>query len=361
MAQLKKKAPVVWDALMLQGGGALGAYEWGVWEALESRGMDYSLVTGVSIGAINAAIISSRGKEATTYLGRFWESAADPLADLPFMTDPFRQHYAVLKSMVAGNPSMFLPGWWKTAAHGFHGPGTLGLYDPAPLRKLIMKAVDFTALSRSPRKLIVSAVDVTNGRLTHFDSRKTTLSIDHVMASGALPPAFPPVLIDGRWYWDGGIVSNTPLRHIIESLRPGDPKRILLIELFPREHRLPRNIEEVFNILKDLSYMNRVELTNERHRQAEAMRVLLERARGNGGRLAPSPEIDQLAEQYAHSVELFTISHSAHAEDQGMRDADFSPRSLRRRREEGRHAALEAMNRWEKEPSWVPFSCRSAQ
>ena len=358
MAPSAKSLSTVWDALMLQGGGALGAYEWGVWEALDSQGMDFSLVTGVSIGAVNAAIVSSRGKEASTYLGRFWDGVSDPLADFPFLLPPLQQQYAVLKSLMFGNPAMFLPAWWSSPGRMIHSPRGLGLYDPAPLRKLIEKVVDFRALIDGPRKLVVSAVDVQNGKLTHFDSRREPISVDHLMASGALPPAFPPVRIGERWYWDGGLVTNSPIRHVIGSLAPADRKRILMVELFPREHPAPRNLDDVLNILKDLSYMNRVDLAHERHRQAEEIRSFLAKAvSGNADRLRRLPEFAALAEQYAHAVQLFTISHSAHAEDQGMRDADFSPRSLRRRREEGRHAALEAISRWEKEPGWAAFCC----
>ncbi len=357
MAPSKKSSIAVWDALMLEGGGALGAYEWGVWEALESRGLDFSLITGVSIGAVNAAIVSSRGKEASTYLGRFWDGVSDPLADVPFLSRPLQQQYAVLKSLMFGNPAMFMPVWWSAPGRLFHAHGSLGLYDPAPLRKLVEKMVDFRALKESSRKLVVSAVDLQTGKLTLFDSRSQPILIDHVMASGALPPAFPPVRIGDRWYWDGGLVTNSPIRHIIDSLSATDRKRILLVELFPREHPLPKNLEEVLNILKDLSYMNRVDLAHERHQQAEEIRDFLSKAAPIGDRLVRTPEFSALAEHYAHAVQLFTVSHSAHAEDQGMRDADFSPRSLRKRREEGRHATLEAIARWEKEPGWAPFCC----
>ena len=352
-----------WDSLYLQGGGALGAYEWGVWETLESQGLDFSLVAGVSIGAVNSAIIASRGKEAGTYLGRFWESAADPLADSPYLLSPFREQASVAKSLFFGNPSMFVPHWFTGVPYLTPHAGLVSLYDPTPLRRLLGKMVDFKALREAQRALIVSAVDVQSGELVHFDSRTQPLTLDHLMASGALPPAFPPVQIGGRWYWDGGLVNNSPIRHILESLPPSEMKRLLMVELFPREHRLPKNLKDVYDVMKDLSYMNRANVVQERHEQAQEIRALLERIRREEAsahqRIQDWPEFEGIARKYAHSVQLYSISHTADAEDGGLRDADFSPMSLRKRREQGRKATLAAIERWKGLPKWSQFAARS--
>lgn len=351
------------DALFLQGGGALGAYEWGAWEALEEKGLDFSLISGVSIGAVNAAIVASRGKEASTYLGRFWENAADPLADTPMLLSPKREEMAAAKSVLFGNPAMFVPIWMKEPFSMLQPNGSIAFYDSAPMRSLVEKNVDFKALKSSGRGLLVGAVDTESGNLTLFDSKDGGIDLKHVMASCALPPAFPPVAIGGRYYWDGGLVSNAPLRRILRRMPKGALRRLLFVELFPRHHRLPENMKEVFQVLKDFSYMNRNDIERERHAEAREIASLVNRILNEDPHLAKLcstwPEFRKMAEEFEQNTRLFTISHIASAEDEASRDADFSPSSLKKRRNWGRKAALEAIQRWEKEPDWRPFTCQS--
>lgn len=350
----------LWDALVFQGGGALGAYECGVYEALAGKGFDFHIVGGVSIGAANAAIVASRGRDAPTFLGRFWDELADPTAEAPSPDEATRRRLAAWKALSLGHPRMFTPRWISEPWGITNLVEWTNLYDPAPYRKLLERMVDFPALQHGPRRLLVTAVDVQSGELAVFDSHRTRVGVEHVLASGALPPAFPAVQIGERHYWDGGLVSNTPVSTVLELLPHEHERRIVMIELFPRRHHLPRNLMEVLATMKDLTYMDKADRESGhcatdgevRDLLADALAPLPPKERE---RLLCSPEYLQLLQHHRRHVQLFVLTHRSEVGEQDSKDYDFSPTSLRRHREDGRHAAEEAVLRWERSEGWIPF------
>ncbi len=221
--------------LVLQGGGALGAYECGVYKALEERGIIPDLVAGVSIGAVNAAIIagSPRGRAASV-LEAFWNeiAVADPL--IPH--DELRRFVAAWQIALFGVPKLFSPRWltpsWPALLPVTWWTGT-SLYDPAPLKKTLEAYVDFDRLAVRETRLILTAVNVETGELKVFDSAERRITVDHILASGSFPPGLPWTVIDGKPYWDGGLVSNTPLGPVMER-RAGGPMKNYLMHPFPK-------------------------------------------------------------------------------------------------------------------------------
>ena len=201
--------------LVLQGGGAIGAFECGVVRALEERSVYPDIVAGVSIGAFNGAIIAAHPRHATQALESFWHDVA---AVSPIVGDEAaRQLWSSTLVMLFGVPQFFMPRWWfwgTPLQHAF-APWT-SFYDFAPARRLLVQYVDFTALKSSPVRLLVSAVNVETAQLDIFDSYVDDLTVDHLLASGSLPPALPWTTIGDRHYWDGGIVSNSPLDQVVE-------------------------------------------------------------------------------------------------------------------------------------------------
>jgi predicted acylesterase/phospholipase RssA len=356
----RRDARRVWDGLVLQGGGALGAYECGAYEALAEREFDFDIVAGVSIGAANAAIVVSRGKEAPTYLRRFWDALEDTTAEIPAGNEGLRRQLSAWKSVYWGNPRMFTPRWVMDPWNLQSLSTWTSLYDPAPYGRLLDRVIDFAALRSTHRRLLVTAVDIQSGELKVFDSAQTPLTRAHILASGALPPAFPSVTIDGRSYWDGGLVSNTPARAVLHALPPEDRRRLVLIELFPHHHRVPRNLAEVLDAMKDLTYMDKLgrEIEHSRNDRTlhkvidECLAALTPRERS---RLMALPEYVSLLQTHRHHMELFLLTHRLERGENESKDYDFSPTSLRRHRHEGRHAADEAIHRWESRDDWAPF------
>jgi len=240
-------------ALILQGGGALGAFECGVMQALETSGVQPDIVAGVSIGAFNGAIIASHPGRAAPVLREFWRRLS---IDMPgFLEERTRRVLGAWQSLALGVPAFFRPRW-----HGFEAgiPGAwTSFYDPDPVKALLREFVDFGELKNSPVRLLVSAVDVETARLAVFDSYIDALTVDHILASGSLPPAFPWTTIDGRHYWDGGIVSNSPLDFLLERCG-GARKRIIVVDLFADNAPLPANLMEVLGRRDEIVFAERI-------------------------------------------------------------------------------------------------------
>ena len=205
------------SALVLQGGGALGAYQAGAVDALTARGTPIDWVAGISIGAINAALIAGNAPETRPgALRSFWDmvsAVATPSTMFDgVLSRSWLNHLSASSTTITGVPGFFklrLP----PAAMMPTGTDTArSFYDTAPLRDTLLKLVDFDRINTGPTRLSVGAVNVETGNMTWFDSSETTIRPEHIMASGALPPGFPAVEIDGSFYWDGGLVSNTPLQ-----------------------------------------------------------------------------------------------------------------------------------------------------
>ncbi|MEO8839852.1 MAG: patatin-like phospholipase family protein, partial [Herbaspirillum sp.] len=242
--------------LILQGGGALGAFECGVVRALDEAKIAPTIVGGVSIGAINGAIIAGNPNNATAALEAFWKE----ISVFTSHAAPARaaNAFATSTTMMLGIPGFFRPRWLAPVVNGEWWPNQwTSLYDVTPLKDLLCKYVDFSKLAESPVRLIISAVDVDLGELVFFDSHTDQLTPDHVLASCSLPPGFPWTTIDGRHYWDGGIISNSPLEHVLNQCG-ADNKRVLIVDLFPGKRPLPSNLAEVLTRRDEIIYGERI-------------------------------------------------------------------------------------------------------
>jgi NTE family protein len=242
--------------LVLQGGGAMGAFECGVVKALEEEKIFPDIVAGVSIGAINGAIIAAHPREATAALEAFW---ADISVHMPFFACNDAGRYAAAAQILwFGVPNFFRPRWMPSPYMSIEPPTEwTSYYDVTPLRDLLGRYVDFTKLPRSPVRLLVGAVNVATAQLETFDSYVDALTVDHIIASGSLPPAFPATIIDGKAYWDGGILSNSPLDMVIDRCGP-DGKRVFVVDLYAGQRPLPANMMEVMARRDEILYSERI-------------------------------------------------------------------------------------------------------
>jgi NTE family protein len=260
--------------LVLQGGGALGSYQAGVFEALEAAGYRPDWVAGISIGAINAAIIAGNApKDAVGALRTFWEEITAPSSWWPRVPhgplETMQQKAGAAQALMFGQPGFFQPrshiGWGSD-------PGQVSYYDTAPLKKTLERLVDFGRInSPGGMRLSVGAVNVRTGRFLYFDSAEMKILPEHVMASGALPPGFPPVEIGGEFYWDGGLVSNTPLQYVLEYY-PRRSRLCFQVDLFQSYGIVPANLEQVSERINDIRYSSRTRVNTDSFQHLHEMR-----------------------------------------------------------------------------------------
>src|SRR5262245_59182730 len=211
--------------LVLQGGGALGAYQAGAFEALAEAGWMPDWIAGVSIGAINASIIAgSKPEDRAKHLRLFWNTVSEYLQNKPAIPGEVARRWFNEANAAAaatfGVPGFFSP---RFPSPLLSPPGSLealSFFDTSPLRATLTSLVDFDLLNSGAMRLSLGAVNIRSGNSVYFDTKEQKISVDHVMASGALPPGFPPVLIDGEAYWDGGLVSNTPIQYVLDDSTP---------------------------------------------------------------------------------------------------------------------------------------------
>jgi NTE family protein len=264
--------------LLLQGGGALGAYHGGVYEGIAAVGFAPDWVVGISIGAINAALIVGNPPERRVErLHAFWNrvSAQAPFA-LPAAMDfarPMMNQMAAASAMFFGIPGFFSP---RMPPPQFAPEGTLGAlsyYDTEPLRATLDELVDFDRVNEGDIRLSLGAVNACTGESVYFDTTTHRITASHVMASGALPPGFAPVEIDGEHYLDGGIMSNTPMQYVAKDFRMN--ALIVAVDLFSGLGELPQNLAQVQERVKDISFQSKMRFSHEQVRAIEAMRSTL--------------------------------------------------------------------------------------
>ena len=272
------------EILLLQGGGALGAYQAGVYEGLVEAGIEPSWVVGISIGAINAALIVGNPPERRVErLREFWRRIAVNVGPpLPAWLDSLRpavNHMAAMSAATIGVAGFYRPRMPPTSFAADGTEAALSVYDTTPLKATLEELVDFDLINHGQVRLSLGAVDVCKGTSTYFDTNNTLIHADHVRASGALPPGFPPVTIDGKHYWDGGVVTNTPITYVVDE-KPLPTARIIQVDNFNAQGELPRNLSEVSERAKDIQYASRTRFNIERIQEmgelATAARALLD-------------------------------------------------------------------------------------
>jgi NTE family protein len=260
--------------LVLQGGGALGSYQAGVYEALAASEYLPDWVAGISIGAINAAIIAGNAPEKRVeQLRSFWEEITAPTAWWPVgLSGPlatWQRTAGGLTALMFGQPGFFAP---RALKEWFSQNAPTSYYSTEALKQTLERLVDFDRINNAKdMRLSVGAVNVRTGRFAYFDSAKIKIRPEHVMASGALPPGFPPVEIAGEYYWDGGLVSNTPLHYVLD-FSPRRSRLTFQVDVFQGRGQLPTNLEEVNEREKDIRYSSRTRITTENFRQKHEVR-----------------------------------------------------------------------------------------
>jgi len=312
--------------LVLQGGGALGAYQAGVYEALHEAGIEPDWVIGTSIGAINGALIAGNTAEhRMARLQEFWRRVEQ--------TSPF----AVAAIFMRGIQPFFVPrALGFGGVHAQVGLDTASYYSTAPLRDTLGELVSLECLNAKRMRLTVGAVNVRTGAMRYFDSRDAALSIDHVMASGALPPAFPAVRIEGEPYWDGGVYSNTPIEAVLDD-KPRRDSVIFGVNVWQPSAAEPQSIWQVLGRQKDIQYASRADSHIARQKQIHHLRhVIRELTRHLPPAKRESAECRELASwgcgTTMHVVRL--LAPSLDSEDY-LKDVDFTPAGIRARWQAG--------------------------
>jgi NTE family protein len=322
-------------ALVLQGGGALGAYQAGIYHALHEAGLWPDTVTGVSIGGINAAIIAGNPPERRVErLREFWEGISTrPVSLFTGDGDFVRKAtnaWSALLTTTLGQPGFFAPNAINPWVSPRGAKTATAFYDTTPLRETLHRLIDFDLLNSGAVRFAAGAVNVLSGNFAYFDSTQTTIIPEHVMASGALPPAFPAVQIGTDYYWDGGLVSNTPLQHVLDNAACHH-MLIFQVDLFSARGPLPRDMNDVLARQKDIQYSSRTRLVTDYFRERHDRQLLAKRLLAK----IPDDQLDaderRLKSRLAHMPEatILELIYQQAAYETQAKDYEFSAASMR--------------------------------
>src|SRR6201985_3334613 len=321
--------------LVLQGGGALGSYQAGAYQALCHHDFEPEWVAGISIGAINAAIIAGNDPaKRVTRLKEFWQMVSSPLPWNPIVNSDrgrtvFNEASAALIATF-GVPGFFTPRIPPAPLWPQGSPQSQSYYDTAPLRKTLERLVDFDRINDLKTRLSVGAVSVTSGNFKYFDNfemRKLGKQIgpEHIMASGALPPGFPSIEIEGEHYWDGGIASNTPLDYVLDQKNKQD-LLIFQVDLFSARGPLPNSLLDAAEREKDIRYSSRTRMNTDKNRQIhnarKAVQDLISKLPEN---LQNDPSVAFLREEAKeNTVTVVHLIYRSKNYESSSKDYDFS-------------------------------------
>lgn len=335
-------------ALVLQGGGALGSYQAGIYEALNAAGIEIDWLAGISIGAVNAAIIAGNPPERRVErLREFWNGMTAQLPSFPIWPDDkireFLHEWSAGFVASFGVPGFFTPRPWPPTMAVPGSAEALSFYDSTPLAQTLDRLIDWNLLNDGPVRLSVGAVNVETGNFRYFDSRNERLDARHVMASGALPPGLPPIEIDGQYWWDGGLVSNTPLQQVLDN--QDSDLLVFQVDLFPASDVLPRTILDVVAREKEIRFSSRTRLTSDQllalRRERELIRKVLAKLPPELADDADVRALGQRCQEYA--VNLVHLIYRANAWEGGARDYEFSSRTMEEHWASGKAAVAATM------------------
>ncbi|MBV8800245.1 MAG: patatin-like phospholipase family protein [Alphaproteobacteria bacterium] len=352
----KRHLPFDCIALVLQGGGALGAYQAGVYEALAEAGIHPNWVAGVSIGAINSAIIAgNEPAQRVEKLRAFWQGiTANPLLDslvaahsLPPKGDILRTWFNQISAsyaMFAGATGFFrrrqLPPWLYP--HG--AVDATSFYDPSLLKQTLVRLVDFDRINAGVTRFSVGAVNIRTGNFVYFGNQQHKIGPEHVMASGSLPPGFPAVEIEGEFYWDGGLISNTPLQWVVEQGARQDTLAFQ-VDLWSARGDLPRNFGDVAMRQKEIQYSSRTRANTDQFKQQQRARKAL-------AKLLPKLPPDLLASEETrmlrsladdHMYSLVHLIYRSKRHEAHSKDYEFSRLSMEEHWRAGYHDAIRTL------------------
>ena len=338
-------------ALVLQGGGALGAYQGGVYQSLHEAGLEPEWVSGVSIGAVNAALIAGNAPERRlAALSEFWDRVTDRTI-WPFTPDgdiyrQTRNTVSALTTALFGQPGLFNP---HKVNPWFLVPGAkdaTSFYDNTQMKQTLEELVDFKRLNDGDVHFSVGAVNIMTGNFVFFDNRKEEIRIEHVLASGALPPAFPMVKIGTDYFWDGGIVSNTPLQHLLAQ--DDDVNSLVFqVDLFSARGELPRTMSDVLGRQKDIQYSSRTRQVTDSFARLQRWKRRAYEA------LVKVPEADLSPEQRAMREKLASLPQATILQliyqqksyEGNARDYEFSADSMHEHWNNGHEDTLATLKR----------------
>jgi len=321
--------------LVLQGGGALGSYQAGAYQALCHHDFEPEWIAGISIGAVNAAIIAGNDREKRVdRLKEFWEMVSSPVSWNPITPGDrarsvFNETSAALIATF-GVPGFFTPRLPPAPFWPQGSPQSQSYYDTAPLKKTLERLVDFDRINDLKTRLSVGAVGVASGNFKYFDNfefKKCGKKIgpEHVMASGALPPGFPSIEIEGEHYWDGGIASNTPLDFVLDEEVNRD-LIIFQVDLFSARGLLPVSLLEAAEREKDIRFSSRTRMNTDKNRQIHnarmAVRDLISKLPDN---LKNDPSVELLRKaSKENTVTVVHLIYRSKNYESSSKDYDFS-------------------------------------
>lgn len=332
--------------LILQGGGALGAYECGAYQALAPHLPHLAVVAGTSMGAINAGLIAHHYNDTdhgAGFLRWFWtEILATASSSFPLLAGAGRRWNAVWTSILRGHPHLFTPQFGGPLAWVFRAPVSWSethFYTTQAMEETLHRYCPPYGPEGVDPRLIVTAVDVEAGTSKAFDSYCMPITAAHLVASGSLPPGFPAKEVGGKLYWDGGLWSNTPLREVLDALQQAGPLQeryqVYIIDVFPRQAHLPQTNWEVWQRISELSYADKTAYDKKASEWVNKYIELVNRMREVKSQLPPG--LAELVQKHIPQVEkrtildITTIARSAFPDEQGesiSRELDFSPERI---------------------------------
>jgi len=321
--------------LVLQGGGALGSYQAGVYQALHEAGIEPDWIIGTSIGAINASLIAGNvPQDRVSRLQEFWKRVEQrPIWSFPDAFPGINEMLSYWSTVANGIPGFFRP---NPLAHAGAdcpiGTDSAGYYSTEPLKRTLGELIDFDLVNNCRPRLTVGAAHLRTSEMRYFDSRDCKLGVEHIMASGALPPAFPAVRIDGELYWDGGILSNTPTEAVFDDI-PRRDSLIFSVNMWNPSGPEPTTMAEVFNRHKDVLYSNRIASQIAQQQKAHRLRHVINQLAAR----IPEAERNSAAVRelagYGCSTRMHVVRLLAPQLDREnhTKDIDFSPARIRQR------------------------------
>jgi NTE family protein len=346
--------------LVLQGGGALGSYQAGVYQALHEAGIEPDWIIGTSIGAINASLIAGNRPELRlARLREFWKRMEQTSAwQIGDAFAGFHERLSVWSTVAHGIAGFFKPNLLAHIGDSYPlGADHAGYYSIAPLERTLLDLVDFGLVNRGSPRLTVGAAHVRSSQMRYFDTGVCALSVKHILASGALPPAFPPVRIEGELYWDGGILSNTPTEAVFDD-NPRRDSLIFSVHLWNPEGSEPTTMADVFNRQKDIQYSSRIATQIARQQQAHRLRHIINEL---AAKLPESernkPLVKELA-SYGCQTRMHVVRLQAPQLDREShtKDIDFSAAGIRQRWDAGYAHTKTALERAPWEGEFDPLS-----
>lgn len=347
---------------VFQGGGALGAYQVGVYEALRERGYIADMIVGISIGAMNAAIIAgNKPEDRLDKLCEFWDTICTrmPFPSMAHLGFSKVHHwFSAQASLLNGQPGFFKPKLGNPALLTNATPDQLSYYDTSPLRDTLLKVIDFEYLNQKHMRLCLGSVELSSGEFVFFDSFEQEITPEHIMASGALPPSFPPIEIDGKYYVDGGVFSNTPMSKVIDEFATSEDKirnvLCFMVDLFSGSGPLPHSLDGLLERVKDIRFSSHAKRASSLYATTQNLSHAIHYLSSKLTKEQKAdPKIQKLMKLgYANRMDIVhLIYHSEKGTELESKDYEFSVESANKHRQMGYVQTINMIN--DEEKYWI--------